>query len=409
MGGTVQPLASQQNVVSRVCRRRPRGRGRWGRIDRLTDRLIALGHLSHACYETSRLHEGIRLMMIHVVSDTTPAGLEAGIRPAGIRAEFLDFRDRSRGSLSPNEVRREIARGRFVWIDVDVAILEGGLIDAVFPPQVCPGVDFDRLVHEQCQHCSPAAAGLRRTDRLLQLTFLGGTACGPDDPCERLDVVIGEGFLVTVHRGPNGVLEAVRRDYVHDFEQHAATPSFLLYEICNEQVEQFLAVQARLEDEVEATRRDLANDVDQEAFAAVASASAKLITLRRRVLPVRRALDELTSRKTTLVSEATLSFLGGMIDTLERLLSDIAADREILETALNLSLTVMSHHTNQTMNRLAVVSTIFLPLSFICGIYGMNFEGMPEVDWANGYLYFWGLCGCITAGLVVLLRRARLL
>ena len=105
---------------------------------------------------------------------------------------------------------------------------------------------------------------------------------------------------------------------------------------------------------------------------------------------MRRALDELTSRKTTLVSEATLTFLGGMIDTLERLVSDIAADREILETALNLSLTVMSHRTNQTMNRLAVVSTIFLPLTFICGIYGMNFEGMPEVDWAHGYIYFWG-------------------
>jgi magnesium transporter len=61
------------------------------------------------------------------------------------------------------------------------------------------------------------------------------------------------------------------------------------------------------------------------------------------------------------------------------------------------------------MNRLAVVSTIFLPLTFICGIYGMNFEGMPEVDWAHGYIYFWGLSACITAGLVVFLRRARLL
>jgi magnesium/cobalt transport protein CorA len=348
-------------------------------------------------------------MMIHVVSDTSTAGLDAGIRPVGIRAEFLDFHDRSRGSLYPTEIRGEIDRGRFVWIDVDVAVLDGGLIDEAFPPHVCPGVDFHRLADDHAKPCSQAVAGLQRTDRLLHLTFVGGAACGPDDPGERLDVVVGEGFLVTVHRGPNGVLDAVRRDYVHDFERHAATPSFLLYEICNEQVEQFLAVQAQLEDEVEATRRDLADEVDHVAFVAVATVSAKLLTIRRRMLPVRRALDELTSRKTTLVSEATLGFLGGMIDTLERLLSDIAADREILGTALNLSLTVMSHRTNQTMNRLAVVSTIFLPLSFICGIYGMNFDGMPEVDWAHGYLYFWGLCGCITAGLVLLLRRARLL
>jgi magnesium transporter len=200
----------------------------------------------------------------------------------------------------------------------------------------------------------------------------------------RLDVVVGDGFLVTVHRGPNGVLEAVRRDYVHDFEQHAATPSFLLYEICNEQVEQFLAAQARLEDEVEDIRRALAHEVDQPAFTAVASVSSKLLTLRRRALPVRRALEELTSRKTMLVSEATLAFLAAMINTLERLLSDIASDREILETALNLSLTLIAHRTNHTMNRLVVVSTIFLPLTFICGIYGMKFVAMPEVVWAHG-------------------------
>jgi magnesium transporter len=224
-----------------------------------------------------------------------------------------------------------------------------------------------------------------------------------------IDVVIGEGFLVTVHRGANGLLDAVRRDYVHDFEQHATTPSFLLYELCNEQVEQFLAVKTRLEDEVEDTRRALADEFDQTAFAAVASVSAKLLTLRRRVLPVRRALEELTSRKTVLVSEATLPFLAAMIQTLERLLSDIAADREILETALNLSLTVMSHRTNQTMNRLAVVSTIFLPLTFICGVYGMNFAVMPEFDWTHGYIYFWVLSACVTARVFVFLRRSRLL
>ena len=348
-------------------------------------------------------------MMNPVASHTNPAAGEAGLRPAGIRAEFLDFRDRSRGLLHPSEIRGEIDRGRFVWLDVDVAVVEADLIETTLPPQACPGVNFRQLVDDHATLRSPPPAALRRTDQLLQLTFLGGAACGPDDPGERLGVVIGEGFLVTVHRGPNGVLDAARRDYVYDFEQHAVTPSFLLYELCNEQVEQFLTVKTRLEDEVEDTRRALSDEFDQTAFASVAAASAKLLTLRRRVLPVRRALEELTSRKTVLVSEATLPFLAAMIQSLERLLSDIAADREILETALNLSLTVMSHRTNQTMNRLAVVSTIFLPLTFICGVYGMNFEAMPEFDWPHGYIYFWVLSAGITAGVFVFLRRSRLL
>jgi magnesium transporter len=131
--------------------------------------------------------------------------------------------------------------------------------------------------------------------------------------------------------------------------------------------------------------------------------------LRKRVLPMRRVLEELIARKTNLVSDSTLGVIDGMVDTLERLLADIAGDREILETSLQHSLTVMSHRTNQTMNRLAVVSTIFLPLTFLCGVYGMNFEVMPEIAWAHGYIYFWILSGVITGTLVVLLRRGRLL
>ena len=69
----------------------------------------------------------------------------------------------------------------------------------------------------------------------------------------------------------------------------------------------------------------------------------------------------------------------------------------------------MSHRTNQTMNRLAVVSTIFLPLTFLCGVYGMNFDVMPETRWAHGYIYFWALSAVITLSLLVLLRRSRLL
>ena len=168
-------------------------------------------------------------MMIRTVSDTNPADDEIGLRPAGIRAEFLDFRDRSRGSLGPAEIRGEIDRGRFVWIDVDAAVVERGLIDATFPPAAYAGMDLRQLVDDHTTRSSASAAGLRRTDRLLQFTFVGGAPCSADDPGERLDVVVGDGFLVTVHRGPNGVLDAVRRDYAHDFDQHAATPSFLLY------------------------------------------------------------------------------------------------------------------------------------------------------------------------------------
>ena len=157
------------------------------------------------------------------------------------------------------------------------------------------------------------------------------------------------------------------------------------------------------------SRSSLQRAAGEAAIERLAEVSGRLLVLRRQVVQVRRILEELVSRKTTLVSEATLGFLGLMIVTLGRLLADIASSREILETSLQLSLTVMSHRTNQTMNRLAVVSTIFLPLAFLCGVYGMNFAVMPEIRWAHCYIYFWVLSSVVTLTLVVLLRRSRLL
>jgi magnesium transporter len=190
---------------------------------------------------------------------------------------------------------------------------------------------------------------------------------------------------------------------------HASTPSFLLYELCNKQVEMLLATNGKIDAEVERTRLALRHSADENALESLGQVSDRLLSLRKQVLPTRRLFEELVARKTSLVSDTTLGFIGGMIDTLERLLADIAADREILDTSLQHSLTVMSHRTNQTMNRLAVVSTIFLPLTFLCGVYGMNFEIMPEVQWVHGYLFFWILSLAITTTLVVVLRRARLL
>jgi len=70
---------------------------------------------------------------------------------------------------------------------------------------------------------------------------------------------------------------------------------------------------------------------------------------------------------------------------------------------------VSAHNTNQNMNRLTVMSTLFLPLTFLCGVYGMNFDVMPEIRWQNGYLFFWALSAVILLLLFGLLRRARML
>ena len=98
-----------------------------------------------------------------------------------------------------------------------------------------------------------------------------------------------------------------------------------------------------------------------------------------------------------------------MVGTIERVLQDVLVDRDILSGALNNYMSLVAHKTNRTMSRLTVVSIIFLPLTFLCGVYGMNFDVLPEKEWKYGYLAFWILVAAIVVVLLWLMRRKKVL
>jgi magnesium/cobalt transport protein CorA len=340
---------------------------------------------------------------------TPDTAAESSVSVPGVVAEHFTFDPNVLGHTSLREVPARLRAGEFIWIDLDLAVADPNVLQDV--------VAIDDDCRSQLQRFGGQAADVeteplscvRRSGRVLHITLVGVVSREGAVGWERCDVVIGEGFLVTLHRGPSAVLAVVRRDYEHDFRKFAKTSSFLIYEILNAQVNQFIAMQGQLEHDVEAVRVALHHEVNETTLDSLAEMSSKLMILRKRVLPVRRALEELVSRKTALISDATLDFVGTMIGTLDRLLADIDSNREILESTVNLTLTFTAHRTNLTMNRLAVVSTIFLPLTFLCGVYGMNFEVLPETRWKHGYAFFWILTAVITSTLVVILRRLRLL
>jgi magnesium transporter len=97
-----------------------------------------------------------------------------------------------------------------------------------------------------------------------------------------------------------------------------------------------------------------------------------------------------------------------MVGTVEHVLQDLLVDRDILSESLNLYMSLVGHRTNEVMKRLTVVSVVFLPLTFLCGVYGMNFQNLPELQWTYGYVFFWALVAIIVAALLGLMRRAKL-
>lgn len=314
----------------------------------------------------------------------------------------LDFQTKRHTKHSLDTFRAEMAAGRFVWIDVDIAQSEEASKLVASLDLCAPEIVEDAMSREP-------ATQIARYDDYIHLVLSGCRLVGHKFELERVDAMMGENFLLTLHKGQPVFLENVRKSYITDFVRFAQSPSFLLYELWDQLIDNYLSVHKKFEDRVEAVQAQLIGDVQDTIFAEASELGSDLLHLRKVVLPARAVLTDLSTRKSPFVSEATQPYLSNMVGTIERVLQDVLVDRDILSNSLNNYMSLVAHKTNQVMSKLTVVSIIFLPLTFLCGVYGMNFEIIPELHMQHGYLYFWLLALALVGGLLYLMRRNKLL
>ena len=328
----------------------------------------------------------------------------ASTRRVSVRAVAFDFENKTTQSLELAQVEGACQGGRFVWLDIDLATeTEPQTLLSSF--ELLDPETIERMLTDE-----PAVQVLR-FESYLHLV-LSGCSAPQDRPLamERVDVAISERLLLTVHQGARRFLDTVRQEYRRDFERYAKSPSFMIYEIFDALTDHFVQVQKTLERRVHALQRQLVGgDPDPGLFSRVSELWSDLLHYRSILVPTRTALSELSTRRSPFVAEATQAFLGNMVGTVERVLQDVLVDRDILSQSLSLQMSITADRTNRAMSKLTVISTVFLPLSFLCGVYGMNFTVIPELQWPYGYGYFWGLVVLVVLGQLIVMRRARLL
>lgn len=313
----------------------------------------------------------------------------------------FDFEHRSEERLSFTDALRATDTGRFVWIDVlasDIDEAKSALTKLEL---------FDLEVIESALSGEPSTL-CGRYERYLHIVISGCKPLGSGFELERVDLLISERVFVTVHRTPVEFLAEVWKDYKTDFVRFARSPSFLVYEVWARLVESYLNVQKIMEERVEAVQTELRSEpVDPGVFMRFSELGADLLHFRKIVRPARTVLSDLTQRRSAFLSEVTQGFLSNLMGTVEHVLQDLLVDRDVLSESLHLYMSMVGHRTNEVTKKLTVVSVIFLPLSFLAGVYGMNFQHLPELAWHYGYALFWTAVVLISGTLIAFLKRAR--
>lgn len=231
---------------------------------------------------------------------------------------------------------------------------------------------------------------------------------------EKVDLLLGAEWLVTVQDRPGDCFDRIRSRLRHEASFRSRTIPFLLHELGLSVCESYHGVLARFGQRLEHLETRLIGRPSAGLIHRIHAAKRDLRGLRRAVVPLRESIETLfyANRRWSGAgqSEAVCGpdlylALREMHDELGGILDVLDAYRDATQNLTDLYVTSTSNRVNDILRVLTIISTIFIPLSFVAGIYGMNFEHMPELRWPYGYAMALGLMALIAGALLVYFWR----
>ncbi len=230
-----------------------------------------------------------------------------------------------------------------------------------------------------------------------------------DIDTEEVDVFLGLNYLVTIHDQPRRSIDRAWDGEYHHLNGLARGPAMLLYELLDSQIDSYIPIIDAFEDQLERLGDDifLSNENERVLLNRLLTAKSSSLRLQRILTPQRELLGRLGANEYRAVPAPVRIYYRDVYDHLARLANLAESTRDLAGSTIETHLALVNNRMNEVMKLLTMISTIFIPLSFIAGIYGMNFDFMPELHWRWGYLMVWCVFLLIAAAMLLFFRRRR--
>jgi len=212
--------------------------------------------------------------------------------------------------------------------------------------------------------------------------------------------------LVTCHRAPMRGISTVRRKLA-DTGRARANMAHLFYMICDELVDHYFPIVEEAGGEIEELEEEIFEDPRREQLARIQALRRRMSNLRRVLLPHRQIFNRLATRQHAMIGEQEAIYFRDLYDSVFRLVEAADHQREQLASAKDTYLSAIAQRTNDVMKVLTLFSALLLPLTFITGVYGMNFDLMPGIHWNGGFFVVMGAMLVLAGGMILWFRRKR--
>jgi magnesium transporter len=228
---------------------------------------------------------------------------------------------------------------------------------------------------------------------------------------EQVSFILGDGYVITFQEGDEAgkdVFDPVRvriRGGKSRIVKRGA--DYLVYSLLDAIVDHYFVILEHLGEQVTDLEEELVTDPTTDTLQLIHDLKRELVFLRKYVWPLREVISRLEKEETDLIEESTSIYLRDVYDHTIQVIDTIETFREMISGMLDIYLSSISNKMNEVMKVLTIIATVFIPLTFIAGIYGMNFVYMPEIQWRFGYFFVLFIMALIFIGMIIYFRRRR--
>jgi magnesium transporter len=302
------------------------------------------------------------------------------------------------------DVRKLVGKFPVVWVNVD------GLADVALIEELGSIFGLHRLALEDVLNTRQRAKVEEYGDRLFVVARMWNA--GPEVDTEQISMFLGPGFVVTFQERPGDCWDPVRRRIRESRKKLRESGSdYLLYALLDSLIDSYMPVAEALEHELDRLEEEVIHGPTRDTAVRIQEARGHVLDLRRTAWPLREAVVQLLRVDERFITPETRVYLRDCLDHAVLLVDHVEIQREAGSGLMDLYLSALSNKMNEVMKVLAVIGTIFMPLSFVAGVYGMNFDrsvsswNMPELGWYYGYPFALGLMALVVAALLFFFWR----
>jgi magnesium transporter len=225
---------------------------------------------------------------------------------------------------------------------------------------------------------------------------------------DQLSLILGPNYVLSFQETPGDCLDPVRERIRNGKGRiRKLGPDYLAYALIDAVVDNYFFVLEKLGEKIDGLEERLIAEPRRELLHEIHALKREMIDLRKSVWPLREVVSGLDRLESPLIKKSTGVFLRDVYDHAIQVIDTVESFREILTSMIETYLSSVSNRMNEVMKVLTIIATIFIPITFFVGVYGMNFEFMPELKWRWGYPFVWAIILAAVGGMISYFRKKK--